>query len=129
VSRAEQGKALAVASLAFVGAAAGTSFSGSGMTVSAAIAMSTGLVVAVLGLVYSRRIEDVSEKERKDVFLNESVPCEGIKCPAHDWKHVRRLLWRVPDASRVCTGKAVCAECFFLLMNRQPNDATDKRAF
>ena len=118
-----------MASLAFVGAAAGTSFSGSGMTVSAAIAMSAGLVVAMFGLVYSRRSEEASEKERKDVFLNESVPCDGIKCQTHGWKHVRRLLWRMPDTSRVCTGKAVCVECFFLLMSRQPNDATDKRAF
>jgi hypothetical protein len=74
----------------------------------------------------SRRQEEAWKRE---AFLNESIPCEGIKCHGLGYTYPKRLLWRMPDSVRVCTGKAVCDECFSILMGRLPSAATDKRAF
>jgi hypothetical protein len=129
MSRAEQGKALAVGGLAFAGSAAGTTFSNAGMNMGAAIAIASGLCVAMFGLLYARWAEEAADKKRTEAYLNESAPCEGIKCQEHRWKHVRRRLWRMPESSLVYGGKSVCAECFAILLERPPQDGADKKAF
>jgi hypothetical protein len=156
MSRSEQGKTLAIASLAFSGAAAGTSFSTGGMTLTVGIAMAVGLCVALFGFVYARKSEDQAETQRKqeesdkeerqrqerekerqeradaeaknhEIFMNGRVPCE-FPCGI---KFQRKKLWRLPDELRDTqrTGAKVCRGCFVMLMGRGPKPGQDKPAF
>ena len=155
MSRAEQGKTLAIASLAFSGAAAGTSFSSGGMTLAAGIATAIGLGVALLGFVYARKSEDqaavlrkreesdkeerarqereVERKERlakeakeHDDFLNETIHCEDLSCGFPHRTYPRRQLWRLHPTFG---GKSVCRECFKCRTKHYPVEGRDKRAY
>ncbi len=133
------------------------------------VAMAAGLCVALFGILYARKTADSEnaarkqeeaekeERQRKErelerqdrlaadsrnheIFLNESIPCEGIGCaessgldflgvkrlPRPARTHPRRQLWRLPDEAG---GKAVCAGCFMHRTGVRPVEGKDKRAF
>lgn len=144
MSRAKQGETLAVACLAFSGAAAGTSFTSVGMTWTAGIAMVAGLAGALFGLIYSRRSEEKEESARNSVeaakearahdeFLNELVRCGNQRCQASAQKFMclRKNMWKMPPDSLapVLAEVAVCGYCFKRLMGRDPVDGKDRRGF
>ena len=156
MSRTEQGRTLAVAGLAFIGAVTGTLITGGKVTLFAGISVAAGLAIVLFGFVYSRRGDEqdearrekeiADEKERQRLereserrerltketiehenFLNESMHCEDLRCASTSTTRPRRTLWRLPPA--VSAGRAVCAICFRCRMGRDPVEGHDKHAF
>jgi len=150
MSRAEQGKIVAVTGLGIVVASLGLHVHGWEVVMTAMLA---GLCVTFFGAFYSRRAADAAEaarkqeeaekeerqrKERdaereerraeearrKEIFLNESVKCEAGLC--HTPSYPRRQLWRLPDEYG---GRAVCPWCFDLCAHRAPDPKKDKHAY